>query len=252
MSEKAVESVVKEAAGQSGEPAAASESAAEQSAEHATPKPGAESDQDGPPQSVSEALQRMSSEQRAKFRLTKLAAVHALVWLMAMGLFAAADSWRMLSDLSLASLLAVVTGAVAGIVSANVLHEWGHYLGARRSGGAFEIPEKLGLFVYDWDFKRNSVAQFLTMSRAGTIGGALALVLGWWLLPADTLARAALLAGLLGSFAFAARIEWPVLRRVGEGGDPLTELSKIDEGVLKSATLVASFVGLVALWFLSP
>ncbi|GAB5450603.1 MAG: hypothetical protein Hals2KO_09310 [Halioglobus sp.] len=252
MSEKAVESVAEDVAEQAGERAAAGGSTAERPAEHVAPEPGAEAAGDGPPQSVAEAVQRMSSGQRAKFRLTKLAGVHALVWLIARGLFAAADSWRMLSDLSLASLLAVVTGVLAGIVTANVLHEWGHYLGARRSGGAFEIPEKLGLFVYDWDFKQNSVAQFLTMSRAGTIGGALALLLGWWLVPTDTLARAALLAGLLGSFAFAARIEWPVLRRVGEGGDPLTELSKIDEGVLKNATLVATGVGLVALWFLSP
>ena len=204
------------------------------------------------PQSLSEAMAAMSPGQLRKLRLAKLGGAHIVVWLLAMGLFAAADSWRMLSDLGLASFFAVLSGALAGIVTANILHEWGHLLGARRSGGEYDIPDRLGLFVYDWNFSSNTPAQFLTMSKAGTVGGVVALVLAWWLVPADTLARAALLAGVVASFAFGARIEWPILRSVGAGGDPLTELSRIDQQVLTNSFLISLAVGLVTLWMLAP
>lgn len=209
-------------------------------------------DSQAAPRSMAEALARMSPARLQQLRLAKLAAVHFTVWLLAMGLLAAADSWHMLSGLALAGLLAAVSGIIAGVVTANLVHEWGHYLGARRSGGAFVIPDSLGLFVYDWQFERNSVSQFLTMSRAGTLGGIVALLLVWWLLPFDTLARAGVFAGAAGSFVFAARIEWPVLRRVRAGGDPFGELGKIDEAVLKNSFIWAALAGLLILWFIAP
>lgn len=204
------------------------------------------------PRSMAEAMATMSPARLRQLRLAKLGAVHFSIWLLAMGLFAAADSWRMLSDLALASFLAVLTGALAGLVTANFMHEWAHYVGARRSGGAYDIPDKLGLFVYDWKFESNSVTQFLTMSRAGTLGGVIALLLVWWCLPMDTLARAAVLSGAVAAFVLAARIEWPVLRRVAAGGDPFTELSKTNEQVLKSAFIWATLAGLLTLWLVAP
>src|SRR5262245_26244654 len=62
-------------------------------------------------------------------RLTKLAGTHALVWLAALSLFAAADSWSAISGLAIAGLLCVITGVLAGVTTATLVHEWFHFLG---------------------------------------------------------------------------------------------------------------------------
>jgi hypothetical protein len=174
---------------------------------------------------------------------------HALVLLAALSAFAAADSWSMVSGLGIASLLSFITGALAGVTITTLVHEWFHYLGARHSGGLFGIPAKQGLFLYDWDYRSNSVHQFLIMSAAGTIGGLFAVLLLWTAVPVDTWGRAALRGGAIASVVFAAYIEWPVITRVRRGGDPLAELSKIDQRVLSRSFVVASAAGIVMTLF---
>ena len=183
-------------------------------------------------------------------RLAKLMGVQGLVLLLALCLFAAADSWSLLTGLGIASALSVVTGILAGLTATTLIHEWFHYLGARRSGGSFDIPTRLGLFLYDWDFNSNTVRQFNTMSIAGSVGGAVAILLLWNSVPADSLGRAALRGGAVAGFVFAAIIEWPVLRRTQMSGEPLLELSKIDKRVLTRAFSGASVVGIAAILIL--
>ncbi|MAT90987.1 MAG: hypothetical protein CME59_09090 [Halioglobus sp.] len=208
--------------------------------------------QSAAPRSLDEALASMPERSLRRLRLARLAGVHALAWLLALGVFAAAESWYLLGGPLMATFLCVVSGALAGLVTGNLVHEWFHFLGARLSGGAYDIPHKLGLFVYDWKFERNDTGQFFTMSLAGTVGGLAALGLLWTTVPPQTLGRAAVFAGALGGFVFAAIIEWPVLRRVRFGGDPLTELAKIDQDVLARAFAGGALVGLLALWQLAP
>lgn len=170
-------------------------------------------------------------------RLAKLAGVHLLVLIVALSLFAAADSWSEVTGLGLASLLGIVTGALAGVVTANLVHEWFHYFGARHVGAVFEIPSRPGLFLYDWDFAKNDTRQFLTMSVAGSVGGFVAIILLWNAVPADSWGRAALRSGVIASVIFAALIEWPVIRRVREGADPFTELAKVPRGLKRNFTI---------------
>lgn len=177
-------------------------------------------------------------------RLASHALTHTLVWLVAMSLFAAADSWSFLTGLGIAGLLCLVTGALAGLTTSTLIHEWFHYLGARFSGGSYDIPAARGLFVYDWNFASNTVRQFFIMSIAGSVGGAFSLFLLWQAVPADTLGRAAVHGGAWAGFAFAAYIEWPVLRRTRDSGDPLAELSKINQSVLTQSFLVSLVVGI--------
>ena len=179
------------------------------------------------------------------FRLGKQAGLHLLIWMSAFGLFAAADSWAALTGLGLATLLCVMSGIIAGLTTTTLAHEWFHWLGAWLSGGSYDIPAKSGLFVYDWDFEQNDVRKFLIMSVAGSVGGALAVALLWNALPADTLGRAALRAAAIGSFVFAAAIEWPVLQRIRNGGDPLAELSKINQRVLSRSFIIAIIAGVL-------
>ncbi|MFT4517726.1 MAG: hypothetical protein ACI9JM_000103 [Halioglobus sp.] len=179
--------------------------------------------------------QATSSKDGGGMQLAKIAGTHVGVLLLTMSMFAAADSWAVLTGLGLASLLAVATAFVAGITIATLIHEWFHYLGARRSGGAYIIPRKLSLFVFDWNFEANNVSQFFTMSIAGSIGGAVAVLLLWNGVPADTLGRATLRAAAVGAFVFAAIIEWPVIQRTRTSQQPMEELAKIDQQVLTRA-----------------
>jgi hypothetical protein len=178
-------------------------------------------------------------------RLAKLAGTHALVFLLALSAFAAADSWYTVTGLGIAGLLCIITAALAGITIATLVHEWFHYLGARYCGAQFDIPSRQGLFVYDWDFTSNSVRQFLIMSIAGSIGGFLAVILLWNAVPADSWGRAVLRGAAVASIIYAAMIEWPVIGRIRRGGDPLTELSKIDKQLLSRSFIIAGVAGIV-------
>jgi hypothetical protein len=175
--------------------------------------------------------------------LAKLAGTHALVFLLALSLFAAADSWNTVTGLGIASLLSVVTAVLAGVAITTLVHEWFHYLGARYARAAFDIPERQGLFVFNWDFASNRVQQFLTMSFAGSVGSILAVALLWYSVPADTWGRAVLHGAALASLVYSALIEWPVIRRVRRGGEPLAELSKIDQALLTRSFYIAGVAG---------
>jgi hypothetical protein len=183
--------------------------------------------------------------EQSRARLAKLARNHGLVFLVAILSFAAADTWSTLSGLLIADLLCVITAALAGISITTLAHEWFHYFGARFSKAHINIPTRQGLFVYLWDFGANTTGQFLIMSIAGSIGGALGVILLWATVPADTLARAVLCSAAVASFIYSALIEWPVIRRARLSGDPLAELSQIDKPLLSRSFLVASLSGIV-------
>ncbi len=193
--------------------------------------------------SVTEA----SIEMTPGLLLTRQAALHLLLVLVALGLYAAADSWYMLTGLGLALMLSIVTALLVGISVSTLIHEWFHLLGARLSGGAYHIPAKAGLFVYDWHFAENNVRQFYKMSVAGSVGGAVAVLLLWYALPIVSPGRAAVLAGAVASFVFAAVIEWPVVSRTRSSGDPLAELSKITPRVLLRALIAGTAAGALIL-----
>jgi hypothetical protein len=181
----------------------------------------------------------------SRARLARLARNHALVFLVAILSFAAADTWSTLSGLGIAQLLCVITAVMAGITVATLVHEWFHYMGALFCRASITIPVRQGLFVYRWNFGSNSAGQFLIMSVAGSIGGFLAVILLWTSVPADTLARAVLRSAAVASVIYSAMIEWPVIRRTRFSGDPLAELSKIDKPLLTRSFIVASLSGIV-------
>jgi hypothetical protein len=145
----------------------------------------------------------------------------------------------------------VLTGFTAGFATTTVLHEWFHLLGARVSGGQYDVPRKMSFFVYDWKFEHNSVGQFYVMSLAGSVGGLLAV----WLLAIsvapDNPGRIALLAGAVASFALGAIIEWPVLGRTLASRRPMDELAKIDQGTLRRAAFGSTLAAAITFWWLA-
>lgn len=213
--------------------------AAKQAPTDGADAPGAE-----PPASTAAAPKRASRPESRRALLAKLAGTHALVFLAALSLFAAADSWNTVTGLGIAGLLSVVTAVLAGVAITTLVHEWFHYLGARYARAAFDIPARQGLFVFNWDFGANSVQQFLTMGVAGSVGSVLAVLLLWYFVPADTWGRAVLHGAALASLVYSALIEWPVIRRVRRGGEPLAELSKIDTALLTRSFYIAGVAGI--------
>ena len=183
-------------------------------------------------------------------QLLKHALVHFGTALVLLCLFAASDSWSALTGWKLASLLSVVTGFAAGFAVTTVLHEWFHLLGARLSGGAYTIPQGVSFFVYDWKFDCNTVRQFYTMSLAGSIGGLMSVCLLAAAIAPDNAGRLSVVAGAVMSFTFGAIIEWPVLKRTLASGQPMEELSKIDQTVLTRAFTGGAVAALIVFWWL--
>ena len=163
--------------------------------------------------------------------LLKHAAVHFAVGISALSLWAGADAWFLATGLALASFLSISTAIVAGVVAATLVHEWFHFAGAAMSGSSYRIPRKIGIFVYSYDYQKNSVRQFYVMSLAGQLGSLLAIIGLFILVPMDNPGRWTLLAAAIGSAGFGGTIEWPVLLRTSKSGNPLEELEKITPAV---------------------
>ncbi len=166
-------------------------------------------------------------------KLFKHAITHFLVAISVFALWAAADTWYLVTELGIANFLSIATAIVAGVVVSTLIHEWFHFAGASFSGSTYKIPAKAGLFVYDFDFGKSTEAQFNTMSYAGQVGSWVAVIGLFWLVPIDNSGRAMLVAAAIGSAIFGGSIEWPVLQRTRESHDPLGELKKITPAVFK-------------------
>jgi hypothetical protein len=175
----------------------------------------------------------MSEQLSDTENLFKHALTHFLVGISVFALWAAADTWYLVTELGVANFLAIATAMVAGPVVSTIIHEWFHYAGAKFSGASYKIPEKVGLSVYDFDYGKNTEAQFNTMSYAGQIGSWVAVVGLFMLVPIDNSGRAMLVAAAIGSAIFGGCIEWPVLQRTRLSHDPLAELKKITPAVFK-------------------
>ncbi|MEP1472852.1 MAG: hypothetical protein ABJK25_17895 [Halieaceae bacterium] len=184
-------------------------------------------------------------EDNAGLKRTRHLAFHLAVVVVTLCLFAAADSWFALTGLGLAAALSIATGLAAGFVFTSEVHEWFHYLGAKFSGGDYSTPDKMGFFVYDWNFEKNTVNQFFTMSIAGTVGSLVGLYSLFTWLPQDTVGRVAIIAGGAASLGFAAAIEWPVLMRTRQSREPFQELAKTDQQVLTRSTVIGAVVALI-------
>jgi hypothetical protein len=164
-------------------------------------------------------------------------------------MWAAADSWYLLTGLAIANALAMITALLAGFTLASVIHEWSHFAGARFSNSSYTIPKKFGNFVFTFDFEKNSLRQFNIMSCAGQIGSWATVLVLLLLIPMDNSGRVLLVASAAGSAVFAAIVEWPVLLRTRHSGEPLQELSKINGQVLKRSGIYAT-ASVLAIWLL--
>ena len=109
---------------------------------------------------------KVSAEDEATLSLVVLRDVAIVAALLS--LFAAAETWASVSGLGLASLLSIVDGLLVGAATAGVLHEWGHFAGARLAGGHAPLKPIGGLFpIFDFDSQNNDARAFDWMSIGG-------------------------------------------------------------------------------------
>lgn len=175
---------------------------------------------------------------------------HYVVVVGVLAIWAAADAWQHITQLRAAAWLSVASAMVAGAAVTAILHEWGHYLGARLSGAASEIPEKKGLLMFNFDFAKNTPRQFDIMSWAGQAGGALAIVLLWVAIPMDTAGRVMLLCSGIGYVAFTVAFEWPIIMRARQSGEPLAELAKVTRNYIQHSEAIGAATGLLV-WLIA-
>ena len=194
-----------------------------------------------------ELLANLSAQEPSdRVKLLRHALIHFIAAISAFALWAAADTWRLLTELAIANFLSVATAIVAGVVVSTVIHEWSHYLGAKLSGSIYQIPMPPGLFVFNYDFGKNSERQFNIMSWAGQAGSIAAIILLVILIPLDNPGRVMLVAAAIGNAIFGGIIEWPVLIRVRNSHNPVQELSKITSPVVNRSIMMGIAGGLLA------
>ena len=164
-----------------------------------------------------------------------LAGRDVAIVLVALTLWAAADTWYAVTGLGLAAIVSVLNGVLVGAALTGLVHEWGHLIGARLSGGTAPLaPAKDFLPLFNFDFAKSETSQFQAMSIGGNLptwGFALLLAIA---LPLDAPGRIAIVSSAFGFSIFALVVEGPVMSRVAGGMDPAESLGKITSGTIKA------------------
>ncbi len=180
--------------------------------------------------------------------LAGMALRDAVLVLAALGIWGGADAWAAASGLAVATVAAVGNGVVAGWVITSLLHEWGHYAGAKLSGAVAPRIQAQGLsfFRYRFDLENNSLGQFTAMSLGGNIAHWSAFLGLLVLLPLSTPGQAAFVGAALAFALFASVIEWPIIARVRQGQvQPAEAFAHIDAAFLRRNYLIGGAGGLL-------
>ncbi len=185
-------------------------------------------------------------------RLRQVAMKHAVVILVAVTLWGTADLWASITGRLLVQGIAVLDALVVGFVLASLVHEWGHFAGARIAGAVSPVlketqPFLKSFFMFSFKHEMNNRRQFLIMSAGGMLGNWSLCLLGFMLLPLNTPSQLALLATSIAVAVNVSVFELPIIHRVRMGDDPeQTILNRVQENRGLSS-LIGTVVGL-ALW----
>lgn len=173
--------------------------------------------------------------------------------LIALSVWAAADTWYLLSGLWFAQLLSIGDAIFVGYVLGALFHEWGHYSGAKLSGAQAPRvkPKGISLFRFNFDMSVNDQRQFHWMSFGGWVMHWALLLLLVIAIPFDSLGRIALVSSVFGFIVYATFIETGILRQTLSGADPKETLNQLTAKTFQQATIVGTVGGLFALAALS-
>lgn len=173
--------------------------------------------------------------------------------LIALSVWAAADTWYLLSGLWFAQLLSIGDAIFVGYVLGALFHEWGHYSGAKLSGAQAPRvkPKGISLFRFNFDMSVNDQRQFHWMSFGGWVMHWALLLLLVIAIPFDSLGRIALVSSVFGFIVYATFIETGILRQTLSGADPKETLNQLTAKTFQQATIAGTVGGLFALAALS-
>ena len=185
--------------------------------------------------------------------LTSMLFRDALILLAALSIWAAAYSWFQFSDLLIAKVLMAADALIVGFIVASFFHEWGHYAGARGSGGKTNrfTGKPLSIFRFNFDFEQNTKSQLLWMSYGGQIGHWGILAVLFFSLPLNNLAEIVLLSSIFGFCVFALLVEYKIIWQVLRGMDPLESLKKLTSKKLRTAQMIGGTAGIASIVLLS-
>ena len=185
--------------------------------------------------------------------LFSLLARDAAIALAALSLWAAADTWYLVSGLGFALAISVLDAIFVGYILGALFHEWGHYTGAKLSGASAPRvkPKGTSLFRFNFDMAANTQRQFHWMSFGGWVfhWGLLAILV--LAMPFDSIGRIALVSSVFGFILYATFIETGILRQTLGGSDPAETLGQLSAKTFQQAGIVGSVAGLFALATLS-
>ena len=173
--------------------------------------------------------------------------------LIALSVWAAADTWYLLSGLWFAQLLSIGDAIFVGYVLGALFHEWGHNSGAKLSGAQAPRvkPKGISLFRFNFDMSVNDQRQFHWMSFGGWVMHWALLLLLVIAIPFDSLGRIALVSSVFGFIVYATFIETGILRQTLSGADPKETLNQLTAKTFQQATIAGTVGGLFALAALS-
>lgn len=181
--------------------------------------------------------------------LSSLLARDTAIALAALSLWAAADTWYLVSGLGFALAVSVLDAIFVGYILGALFHEWGHYTGAKISGASAPRVKSKGtsLFRFNFDMSANTQRQFHWMSFGGWVfhWGLLAILVV--ALPFDSIGRIALVSSVFGFILYATFIETGILRKTLGGSDPAETLGQLSAKTFQQAGIVGSVAGLFAL-----
>ena len=191
------------------------------------------------------------SEQTTKPEPTlfSLLARDTAIALAALSLWAAADTWYLVSGLGFALAISVLDAIFVGYILGALFHEWGHYTGAKLSGASAPRvkPKGTSLFRFNFDMATNTQRQFHWMSFGGWLfhWGLLAILV--LAIPFDSIGRIALVSSVFGFILYATFIETGILRKTLSGSDPAETLGQLSAKTFQQAGIIGSVAGLFAL-----
>ena len=174
----------------------------------------------------------------------KLAQRDGAIVLVALSLFAAADSWHASTGLAFAAVLSVLDGVLVAVVVGTLAHEWGHFAGARLSGGIAPSRHISSFFpIFDMDLERSSDQSFRAMSVGGNVGHWLVFLALLAFLPLDTAGRIALVSGAFGVAVAASTTEIPIIRRSFAGASPVESFKGFSGELLRRNNWIGTGAG---------
>jgi len=178
--------------------------------------------------------------------VAKLAQRDGGIALAALSLFAAADAWHAVSGLGFAAVLSVLDAVVVGVVLGSLAHEWGHFAGARLSGGIAPTRGLRSLFpIFDLDLQKSDPSSFRAMSVAGNVGHWAVVLAVLAFLPFDSPAQTALLASTFGFAVAASTTEFPIIGRAFSGASPVESFRGLTGAKLRRDRWIGAAAGVL-------